>query len=517
MHLRAKQLTALGVAIATLSGCQSVTNGYESVSKTVQEVGAKHGTLILCGVGAVGGAVLGAKLSDKEHAAQGALLGGALGTVGGCFAGSVWQSKMQALEQIAKEENLKIQVEPLELAVLTGNSTSKDGGLVALVQDEGMFPSNASQLTANGKRQAQKLAQTFAQRAGEGSDESQRRFLVVGHTDSTGDTSTNQKLSEQRAREVGKVLQGAGISASRIYYQGAGSSRPVANNETVDGRNSNRRVEISEMNNEDVLVKRVQAESSNAKYAVYSAGSLKKPATLIKTPGKTPSKTPRKTQEPVVASAPTQTPASTTSTTTPVQAKEVPASKALVDFGGVPASNEQSVTAAIKPKTGGFTLVSSAQANELPFQSCEADAPRETGRVLSLDSDKPLIEHQTRDYIPGYNNRVWANIVNGNLLTITPVSILKENAAVGQQPFLEVIKNYDGGNRDSLKKIPGVANTYEGESQVLYRVFTKDPKAPVSCIDVVFEKNAPLASKGQVFYPRGQSAYVAEFVPKKNS
>lgn len=513
MHLRAKQLTALGVAIATLSGCQSLNNGLDSVSNTVREVGAKHGTLILCGVGAVGGAVIGAKLSDKEHATQGALIGGVLGTAAGCLAGSIWQSKMQALEQIAKEEHLTIQVESLELAVPADNTNSKDGGLVALVQDEDMFPSGSSQLTANGKRQAQKLAQTFAQKAGEGSEDGQRRFLVVGHTDSTGSASTNQKLSEQRAREVGKVLQEAGISASRIYYQGAGSSRPVANNETVDGRNSNRRVEISEMKSEDVLVKRVQAESANAKYAVYSAGSQKKPTTSVKTPSKTPSKT----KEPVVASTPAKTPASTTSTTVPVLAKEVPASKALVDFGGVPAGNEQSVTAAMKPKSGGFALVSSAQANELPFQSCEADAPRETGRVLSLDTGKPLVEHQTREYMAGYNNRVWVNTVNGNLLTISPVSILKENAAVDKQPILEVVKNYDGGNRTSLKTIRGVANTYEGETQVLYRVFAQDPKAPVSCIDVVFEKDAPLATKGQVFYPRGQSAYVAEFVPKKNS
>jgi outer membrane protein OmpA-like peptidoglycan-associated protein len=509
MRLRAKQLTALGVAIATLSGCQSLNNGLDSVSSTVREVGAKHGTLILCGVGAVGGAVLGAKLSDKEHANQGALIGGLLGTATGCFAGSVWQSKMQALSQIARDEHLAIEVQTLTLEAPVGKTDSADAGLVALVQDEGMFAPGSSRLTDAGKSQAKKLAQAFAQKSGQAVGDDQRRFLVVGHTDSTGGASTNLTLSEQRAREVGKVLQDAGISPSRIFYQGAGSSRPVANNETVDGRNSNRRVEISEMTSEEVLVKRVQTESSNAKYAAYSTGSQKKPATPAKTPGKS--------KENVVASAPVKTPELPTATPVPVKAKDVAASKALVDFGGVPAVNEQSVTASIKPKSGGFSMVSTAQANELPFQSCEADAPRETGRVLSLDTGKPLVEHQTREYMAGYNNRVWVNSVNGNLLTISPVSILKENAAVDKQPILEVVKNYDGGNRTSLKTIQGVANTYEGETQVLYRVFAKDPKAPVSCIDVVFEKNQPLATKGQVFYPRGQSAYVAEFVPQKNS
>jgi len=509
MQLRAKQLTVLGVAIATLSGCQSFNSGLDSVSSTVRDVGAKHGTLILCGVGAVGGAVIGAKLSDKEHANQGALIGGLLGTATGCFAGSVWQSKMQALNKIAQDEHLKIEVQTLTTQVPIDKADNNDVGVVALVQDEGMFSPGSSRLTPTGKVQAQKLAQAFAQKTGDSSEDAQRRFLVVGHTDSTGNASSNLTLSEQRAREVGKVLQDAGISPNRIFYQGAGSSRPVANNETVDGRTSNRRVEISDMKSEEVLVKRVQAESSNAKYAVYSTGSQKNPATPAKTSGKS--------KETVVASAPVKTLESTTVIAAPVKAREVSASKALVDFGGVPAVNEQSVTANIKPKSGGFTMVSTAQASELPIRSCEADAPRETGRVLSLATGKPLVEHQTRDYLAGYNNRVWVNSVNGNLLTISPVSILKENAAVDKQPILEVVKNYDGGNRTSLKAIQGVANTYEGETQVLYRVFAQDPKAPVSCIDVVFEKNQPLATKGQVFYPRGQSAYVAEFVPQKNS
>lgn len=509
MHLRTKQLTALGVAIATLSGCQSLNNGLDSVGNTMREVGAKHGTLILCGVGAVGGAVIGAKLGGKDHALEGGLAGGLLGGAAGCFAGSIWESKMKALDQIAKEENMSIEVQALNLETRVGSSDSTDAGMVALVQDESMFSSGSARLTPSGQRQAQKLAQAFAQKVGEGKGDDQRRYLIVGHTDSSGSPSLNQKLSEQRARAVGKVLQDSGVSASRIYYQGAGSSRPVANNQTVDGRNSNRRVEISEMKSEDVLVKRVQAESSNAKYAVYSAGALKKPADSGKAPAKT--------KNPVVASAPGKTPASPSKPTAPVQAKEAPASTALVNFGGVPAEKEQSVTAAIQPKSGGFALVSSAQASQLPFQSCEADAPRETGRVLSLATGEPLIGHKTHEYMAGYNNRVWAERVNGNLLTITPVSILKENAAVDKQPILEVVKDYDGGNRTSLKAIQGVANTYEGETQVLYRVFAKDPKAPVSCIDVVFEKNSPEATKGQVFYPRGQSAYVAKFVPIKTS
>ena len=509
MHLKTKQLTVLGIAIATLSGCQSISNGYDSVSSTVREVGSKHGMEILCGVGAVSGAVIGAKLGGSTHRLAGGVAGGLIGGALGCYAGSIWESKMKALDKIATEENMGIQVQALKLDAVPGSDEVADAGMVALVQDESMFASGSSKLTTTGTRQAKKLAQAFALKVGEGKDDGQRRFLVIGHSDSVGSPTFNQKLSEQRARAVGKVLQDAGVKANRIYYQGAGSSRPVADNDTIDGRNLNRRVELSEMKTEAVLVKRVQAESANAKYAVYSVGSQKSPSTAARAPIKTKSKA-------QMATVPAK-PGTTTASAPVASTKEVTEINALVNFGGVPAAKGQSVTAAIKPKSGGFAIISPANASELPIQSCEADSPRETGQVLSLATDKPLIDHKTYEYMAGYNNRVWAERVNGNLLTITPVSILKENAAVDRQPILEVVKDYDSGNRKSLKSIQGVANTYEGETQVLYRVFAKDPNAAVSCIDVVFEKNSPQATKGQVFYPRGQSAYVAEFVPIKAS
>lgn len=504
MHLGAKRLTVLAVSIATLSGCQS----FDGMGKKVQSVGAKHGMEILCGAGALTGAFIGYKMSDKDHKGRGAALGGVLGGALGCYAGSVWENKMKALEQIASEENIAIEVQPLNLATPVANSTTTDGGLVAFVQDESMFATGSAKLTSSGQRQAQKLAQAFAQKLGDGKDDAKRRFLVVGHTDSTGSASFNQKLSEQRARAVGQVLQQAGISSSRIYYQGAGSSRPVADNTTETGRNSNRRVEISEMSSQEVLVKRVEAETSNAKYAVYSAGPARKPVASTPKPS-----VGKKKQEVAASASPSTQPGSTPTATTEAR----PGAEPVVNFGGVPAAKAVSITSGIQPKSGGFTLVTSAQASDLPFQSCEADAPRETGRVLSLANGKPLNAHKTYEYMAGYNNRVWAERVNGNLLTITPVSILKENAAVDKQPILEVVKGYDDGNRKSLKAIKGIANTYEGETQVLYRVFTNDPGAPVSCIDVVFEKGSPKASKGQVFYPRGDSAYVAQFVPIKAS
>ncbi|KJY92703.1 membrane protein [Vibrio neptunius] len=67
---------------------------------------------------------------------------------------------------------------------------------------------------------------------------------VVGYTDSSGSASYNQKLSEKRAQSVAEVLQEQGVDSSRITARGEGENNPIASNETREGREQNRRVEI---------------------------------------------------------------------------------------------------------------------------------------------------------------------------------------------------------------------------------------------------------------------------------
>ena len=67
---------------------------------------------------------------------------------------------------------------------------------------------------------------------------------ILGHTDDQGATYYNQNLSEARAAAVVQYLIAQGIEATRLSSQGYGETRPVANNETEDGRQRNRRVEI---------------------------------------------------------------------------------------------------------------------------------------------------------------------------------------------------------------------------------------------------------------------------------
>jgi outer membrane protein OmpA-like peptidoglycan-associated protein len=68
---------------------------------------------------------------------------------------------------------------------------------------------------------------------------------LEGHTDSKGDDGYNQRLSERRAKAVGRwLVEKEGIEAARLTPQGLGESRPVASNGDEAGRQRNRRVEV---------------------------------------------------------------------------------------------------------------------------------------------------------------------------------------------------------------------------------------------------------------------------------
>ena len=68
---------------------------------------------------------------------------------------------------------------------------------------------------------------------------------VTGHTDNTGSAAYNQDLSERRAQSVASVLRSGGVASGRLNVVGAGESRPIATNQTAEGRAQNRRVDIT--------------------------------------------------------------------------------------------------------------------------------------------------------------------------------------------------------------------------------------------------------------------------------
>jgi outer membrane protein OmpA-like peptidoglycan-associated protein len=487
--------TAIGLAISmAFSGCATIDRNLGNSS---------GGTA--CAAGGVAGAVIGAGLAAAlgKDVGGGALAGAAIG----CGATMLYQTRVKRLQDVAREEGLAMQVRELQLATPATRGTSAQVatvGLEAQLQVGEMFPVGSAQLTAEGLQKARKIASALADNQ-KGKATPGRKILVVGHTDATGTAELNQRLSEQRARAMGQVLASAGIAANDIYYQGAGASRPLADNATSDGRAENRRVEMTEVDSQQLLIERVRSERNNPRYLAQgtrsnvdsTAKAVVKPAAKATATAKA-----EKLPNPPVESG--------TFVTPPIALD----GKGFIDFGGHPATNTQSMVAqGIKPKSSGFDFISPAYA-AVPIRACVADMPRLTGDVKSLATDAPLSTVQTNDYLPGMNGRPWGGVLNGNVALVGPVSILREDARVVQQPFMQFIANYKAATKKETEKFQAVANTYEGEDKILYRVFAAEPGlAPVACMDIVFDKRTGAASAGELFYSRQGQAYVTAFQP----
>lgn len=487
---RTFRITALAIAISLgTSSCATVDNFAKNNSANIN-----------CIAGGAAGAVAGAALAILTQQNDKAIMGSAvIGAAAGCGMALMYKDRLNKLEQLAREENLKMQLETLLTSSSTPGSATEDAGIVAQIEDQGMFPVGSSTLSNDGQRQVRKLASAFATQPDHPQNSA---ILVVGHTDATGSAQGNQQLSERRARAVASILAEQGIARERMYFQGAGASRPIADNSNSLQRGKNRRVEIVEVNDRNTLVKRVNAEQNNPKYLAH--GTSTEAATPVSSKASTSS----------ASNKPATSKGTTVAKSTSSTAGRVHKGK-VIDFGGQPAIvSNWTLGQAITPKSGGFAIISSANAADIPMSSCESDKPRQSGEVFNLASGKALETHATTDYLPGYNNRVWAQTVNGHLVTISPVSILRDAAAVDRQPFVEVVQNYDAGNRKAQVKANAIANTYEGEDRVLYRVFVTNPQEPVSCIDVVFSKGNSQATDGMLFYPKSNGeAYSARFIP----
>ena len=75
------------------------------------------------------------------------------------------------------------------------------------------------------------------------------RIEIAGHTDNIGEEDSNLKLSQARAEAVVKYLVSKGIAAKRLVAKGYGESAPIADNESPEGRQQNRRTEARILDN----------------------------------------------------------------------------------------------------------------------------------------------------------------------------------------------------------------------------------------------------------------------------
>lgn len=136
-------------------------------------------------------------------------------------------ARREAELAVAAAESLRIQRE-------VGNA---DTGAGRFTLGEGTFAAGRADLTAAAAADLDAAAAFVAAAPG-------RRARIEGHTDSRGSANLNQALSQQRAEAVRDALVARGVDPSRLVAVGRGADRPVASNETPEGRARNRRVEI---------------------------------------------------------------------------------------------------------------------------------------------------------------------------------------------------------------------------------------------------------------------------------
>lgn len=145
-------------------------------------------------------------------------------------------ARNQAQQQGAAAQAAQARVAKLqaEMAALQAKQTER--GMVLTLGDV-LFDTGRAQLKTGAFATLDRLA-TFMR------DNPERTLQIEGHTDSTGSDSLNQALSQQRAESVRGALVSRGVDGGRIMTKGIGPASPVANNDTAEGRQRNRRVEI---------------------------------------------------------------------------------------------------------------------------------------------------------------------------------------------------------------------------------------------------------------------------------
>jgi outer membrane protein OmpA-like peptidoglycan-associated protein len=200
-------------AALTLITVGLVGTGCASLSNTEQ------GAAIGAGAGGAAGAAIGKAAGGT---AEGAIIGAVVGGTAGAIIGQRMDRKAQELE--SELENAEVE------RVGEGIKVTFDNAI--------LFDFDSAALRATARTNLNELATSMDDFEG-------AELLIVGHTDSRGPEDYNQRLSERRAGSAAEYLVAQGISADRIATEGMGESEPVASNETEEGRQQNRRVEVA--------------------------------------------------------------------------------------------------------------------------------------------------------------------------------------------------------------------------------------------------------------------------------
>lgn len=209
-------VAAFTFACATADNTGTTTSGNDDDANRRTKRGAAIGAV----AGAVAGAVIGNQSGNNR---TGAVIGAAAGAAVGAAVGRRMDKQAEELRQI----------EGVEVEHQQGT-----GEINVRLTSDILFDTNSSALRSSSRATLNELATNFAQYP-------DNLIIVEGHTDSTGSDAYNQRLSEARASSVADYLIDRGVRAGAITVYGYGELRPKATNDTAEGRQLNRRVEIN--------------------------------------------------------------------------------------------------------------------------------------------------------------------------------------------------------------------------------------------------------------------------------
>jgi outer membrane protein OmpA-like peptidoglycan-associated protein len=216
-------LAALLATVLLVGGCSSLSN-------------TEQGAIIGAGAGGAAGAAIG---KATDNTAEGAILGAVVGGAAGALIGQRMDKKADELDE--ELENAEVE------RVGEGIKVTFDSGL--------LFDFDSAALRSNAEQNLAEFAESMK-------DFEDTKILIVGHTDSKGPADYNQDLSERRAQSASDYLDRQGLNSGRLITVGKGESEPVAPNETEEGRQQNRRVEVAIYANEEYRERaRQQAQS----------------------------------------------------------------------------------------------------------------------------------------------------------------------------------------------------------------------------------------------------------------
>jgi outer membrane protein OmpA-like peptidoglycan-associated protein len=150
------------------------------------------------------------------------------------------QARLAARAEAEKAARAKAEADQLtkELSDLKAKQTER--GIILTIGDV-LFATGKADLSPEAMRSVDKLVE-FLQKY------TNRNVLIEGHTDSVGSDEFNLTLSQRRADSLKEALTGKGVEEKRITTIGYGKKYPVASNDTASGKQQNRRVEVSILN-----------------------------------------------------------------------------------------------------------------------------------------------------------------------------------------------------------------------------------------------------------------------------